>query len=96
MKRRCQLIFKQSLRVTETKTNVKGKYDSHERSACGEENENQEHVIKCKVLLQMNSEYDMKFRDYQHILNGNVAQQLEISRLFKSNKKILQKLKKEK
>ena len=82
-----QLIFKLRSRVTETKTNMKGKYDSHECSACGEENENQEHVIKCNVLLQMNSEYGMKFRDYQHILNGNVAQQLEISRFSKSKKR---------
>ena len=96
LKEDAQLIFKLRSRVTETKTNMKGKYDSYECSACGEENENQEHVIKCNVLLQMNSEYDMNVRDYKHILNGNVAQQIQISRLFKSNMKILQKFKKEK
>ena len=75
---------------------MKGKYDSNECSTCGEEDENQEHVINCNVLLQMNPEYDMKVRDYKLILHGNVDQQLQISRLFKSNMKILQKLKNEK
>ena len=43
----------------------------------------------------MNSENDMQLSDYNLILHGNVAQQLQISRLFKSNMKILKKLKKE-
>ena len=91
-----QLIFKLRSRVTETKTNMKGKYDSHECSACGEENENQEHVIKCNVLLQMNTDYDKEVTNYDEVLHGNVAQQSKIAKLFKNNMKILKKLKKEK
>ena len=33
----CQLIFKLRSRVTETKMNMKGKYDSHECTACGDQ-----------------------------------------------------------
>ena len=92
----CQLIFKLRSRVTETKMNMKGKYDSHECTACGDENESQEHVIKCNVILQMNTDYDMEVPEYEELLHGNVAQQSKISKLFNSNMKILQKLKKEK
>ena len=44
----------------------------------------------------MNRDYDMEVPDYEEILHGNVAQQSKISKLFKSNMKILKKLKKEK
>ena len=44
---------------------MRGKYDSHECTACGDENESQEHVIKCNVLLQMNTDYDMEVTNYE-------------------------------
>ena len=91
----CQLIFKLRSRVTEIKVNMKGKYDSYECTACGNEDESQEHVIQCNKLLQMNTDYNMEeIPDYKELLHGNVDQKYTISKIFKSNMKILQKIKK--
>jgi hypothetical protein len=44
----------------------------------------------------MNTDYDKEVTNYDEVLHGNVAQQSKIAKLFKSNMKILKKLKKEK
>jgi hypothetical protein len=42
-----QLIFQLRCRVTETKVNLRGKYDNLECEACGLEKETQQHIIEC-------------------------------------------------
>ena len=49
-KEEAQLIFKLRCRVTETKVNLKGKYDKLECEACGIEEENQQHILVCTEL----------------------------------------------
>ena len=93
----CQLIFKLRCRVTDTKMNMKGIYDTYECEACGKESESQEHILQCNVILQMNKEYDkMKIPEYEKLLDGNVDEQLILSKIFSSNMKIMEKLKSKK
>ena len=93
-----QLIFKLRSRMTEVKMNMKGlHYNEYECRACGNANETQEHKLQCEVILNMNKEYEqMKVIDYEKISSGNVEEQLTVSKLFKENMKIIDKLKKEK
>ena len=49
-KEEAQLIFQLRCRVTETKVNLRGKYDNLECEACGLEEETQQHIIECKEL----------------------------------------------
>ena len=50
-----QLIFKMRCRVTEAKTNLKGKYDNLECGACGLAEESQHHILECEVLNENKS-----------------------------------------
>ena len=52
------MIFKLRCRVTETKMNMKGLYDEHACRACGKISEDQEHIIECEEIRQMNKEYE--------------------------------------
>ena len=47
-----QTIFKMRSRVTEVKTNYKGKYDTFECDLCKIEEESQEHILKCTEILK--------------------------------------------
>ena len=49
-KEEAQLIFKIRCRVTNVKTNQRGKYDDLKCRICKEEDESQEHYIICKDL----------------------------------------------
>ena len=89
-KEEAQLIFKLRCRVTEAKVNLKGKYDNLECRACGQEEENQEHIIKCKELSKNKN---MEEINYEHLFNGTVDEKLKIAKLFKENFKTLEDLK---
>ena len=90
-----QLIFKLRCKVTETKINMKGKYDDHGCIACNKENESQEHILQCNEILQMNKEYEInEIPKYEKLQNGDVSDQLLISKIFTSNMKVIEKLKK--
>ena len=68
----CQLIFKLRCRVTKIKTNLKGLFDTHECGACGQEEETQEHIIKCTKLRSMhtdNSEHPEHEKSLIHCVN---------------------------
>ena len=82
-----QLIFKLRSRVTETKRNFQGMYDTHECIACGQNEETQEHVIECKNLLKLNMEVT-NIPKYDKLFEGTVKEQLEIARLFNQNMSI--------
>ena len=89
-KEEAQLIFKLRCRVTEAKVNLKGKYDNLECGACGQQEENQEHILKCKELNRNKNIEELK---YEHLFNGTVNDKLEIAKRFKENFKILEELK---
>ena len=88
-----QCIFKLRSRMTEVKMNYQGLYDDFECEACGEEQEDQEHVYHCKVLLKMNLNKEEN-PQYAKIFNGKVIDQLKIAKTFiqnMSNKETLMK-----
>ena len=92
----CQNIFKLRCRVTKTKLNMKKMYSTHECRACKLERESDAHVTKCNVLLNMNKEIkSMKIPEYEKLYNGKPNEQLEISRIFSSNMKLLENIKEE-
>ena len=86
-----QLIFRLRCRVTEAKNNLKGKYDNLECGACGLYEEDQQHILKCKVL---NKEKTIEETKYENLLNGTVEEKLKIARKFRENFAILEKIKK--
>ena len=47
-----QTIFKMRSRMTDVKTNFRGKYDNFECELCNEEDENQKHMIECREILK--------------------------------------------
>ena len=55
-KEECQLIFKLRSKVTLAKVNQKNSYFSYESEACKDKDETQEHILNCKVILQMQKE----------------------------------------
>ena len=59
------VIFRMRGRVTELKTNFKGKYESFECDACKIEDETQKHIIECK---EINKE-KKKIKKYQNLKN---------------------------
>ena len=91
-----QNIFRMRCKVTKTKMNMKQLYNSYECRACYREYENDKHVLECTILLKMNKEYeDVKVPEYEKLYKGNPKEQLEISRMFMSNMKILENIKEE-
>ena len=58
-----QLIFQLRCRVTETKVNLKGKYDNLECEACGLEQETQQHIIECKELNRNKEEQNIRYEN---------------------------------
>ena len=79
-----QLIFKLRCRMTETKINYKGLYDTYECEICGDEDESQEHILKCTKLVNMNKECS-EMPSHDLIFEGNITDQVKIARIFKQN-----------
>ena len=90
-KKEIQLIFKLRCRMTETKTNFKGLYDSYECDLCGKEDESQEHILKCTRLVNMNKDIS-EIPIYDQIFEGNTNAQVNIARIFQQNMKFKEKL----
>ena len=88
-----QLIFRLRCRVTEAKVNLRGKYDNLECGACGLEEENQQHILDCKMLNGSKIQEELK---YINLLTGTVTDKLKLAKRFKENFAILEKIKKEK
>ena len=78
-----QLIFKLRCRVTDLKTNLKGIYDSYECKLCENEEETQEHILKCKEIINEDNEVN-----YEEKFTGTVKQKWKIAKCFKENMKI--------
>ena len=79
-----QLIFKLRCRVTETKINLKGMFDSFECDLCGKDDESQEHILKCIELVSMNKEIDV-IPNYEKLFDGKPHEQLDVAKVFKLN-----------
>ena len=73
-----QMIFKFRLEVTNVKMNCKGMYENLKCEACNEENETQEHLIKCKIL----NKNEKQAVEYNKIKHGNVRDMTEIAKKF--------------
>ena len=86
-----QLIFHLRCRVTETKNNLKGKYDNLECGACDLVEENHNHILECK---EINKKHWTEKIKYENLLNGTVEEKLKIAKQFKENSAILEKIKK--
>ena len=61
--------------MVEVKANYKGKYETYECDLCKEEEETQEHLLKCRKLNK-NMQDAIKLQEYKKILEGNVKNQL--------------------
>ena len=78
-------IFKMRSRMTEVKKNYRGKYDNIECDLCNEEEESQEHILKCKEIMKNESKVEVP--EYDKLLDGSVKFQLEIAKMFNENMK---------
>ena len=58
---------------------------------CGEEEESQQHILECRILLDMNREYK-EIPKYEKLFNGTVKEKVLIARLFKQNMDIKENL----
>ena len=88
-KEEAQLIFKIRCRVTNVKTNQRGKYDDLKCRICKEEEESQEHLIICKDLKTNTEIENVK---YEQIFDGTVEEKLQICKKLKSSLKQLEKI----
>ena len=84
-----QLIFKLRCRVTETKVNLKEKYDNLECRVCHKEEENQEHILICGEINKNRKIENIK---YEKLFNGTVHEKVKIAQRFKENLKTLEKI----
>ena len=79
-KEEAQFIFKLRCRTINVKRNLKGMYDNLDCTACGTEEETQEHVLKCEGL---NKNTEKNNVEYTKLFNGTVIEQLKIAKTFK-------------
>ena len=87
----CQGIFMLRSRVTAVKINQRNRYENHECEVCGLFDETQEHILNCKEILKMNEESGIsEIPDYNRIFDGTVMEQVELSKLFNKNMKVIE------
>ena len=84
-----QSIFKLRCNMMQVKKNYKNLYETHECRACGVNDETQEHILRCKILMEGNKKIN-KMPEYKKLFIGTVKDQLEISKVFRENMKILE------
>ena len=90
-KEEAQLIFKLRCRTVRVKRNLKGMFDDMNCTACGLEEETQEHVLICSKLT--NNKGDMNVK-YEKLFNGTVSEKLMIAKMFKESYEVLENMKK--
>ena len=87
-----QEIFKMRSRMSEVKTNFKGKYEDFECKICDtKEYETQQHILKCEVLNKMKARNNEP-PEYEELFSRNVEKQIIIAKYFMENIKIKKKL----
>ena len=91
-----QEIFRLRCKVTDVKSNFKGKYDNLECNICEkEEEQSQKHIIECMELNKNKSEEFEKMPRYEEIYKNNVSNQIKITRKFIVNMKRKKELEKQ-
>ena len=79
-----QFIFKLRCNQVTVKANLKWKYEDVKCRACYYENETQQHIYDCQYLKETNVETKVETKvEYEKLLNGSIAQKIEISKLLK-------------
>ena len=87
-----QETFKMRSRMSEVKTNFKGKYEDFECKICDtKEYETQKHILKCEGLNKMNARNNEP-PEYEELFSRNVEKQIIIAKYFMENIKIKKKL----
>ena len=87
-----QEIFKMRSRMSEVKTNFKGKYEDFECKVCDtKEYETQQHILECKILNKTKARNNVP-PDYEELFSRNVEKQKIIAKYFMENIKIKKKL----
>ena len=66
-------------------------FDDMSCSACGLEEETQDHVIICSKLTKNKGDMNVK---YEKLFNGTVNEKLIIAKMFKENYEVLENMKK--
>ena len=84
-KEEAQLIFKLRSRMTNVKTNFRGKFDNLDCRSCEIEDETQKHILECTILNK-----ELEKLDYEKIFKGAVSEKMKIARRFKSNMDVLE------
>ena len=71
---------------------MKDLYEEYKCRACGLEDESQEHVTNCEILLKMNNEGEI--REYKKLNGSNISELKQKCKQFRQNTKILQEYEK--
>ena len=79
-----QQIFKIRCRVTDVKTNFKGKYDDMMCRVCKKEEETQKHILECEDLNE-----GIVMTSYENIMDGNIKEMVLVASKFMENMKKL-------
>ena len=79
-----QQIFKIRCRVTDVKTNFKGKYDDMMCRVCKKEEETQKHILECEELNE-----GIVMTSYENIMDGNIKEMVLVASKFMENMKKL-------
>ena len=59
--------------------------------------ETQEHVLNCEIILSMHEEYEKSEKEgYEKIENRSVKEKIKVAKLFMKNIKIIEKLRRKK
>ena len=86
-----ETIFKMRSRVSNVKTNYRGRFENFECSLCNKDMETQQHIIECKSIRNVKKTENENVK-YENLYGENVKQQLEIAKLFIENMNIKSKL----
>ena len=86
-----ETIFKMRSRVSNVKTNYRGRFENFECSLCNEDMETQQHIIECKSIRNV-KKTEHENVNYENLYGENVKQQLKIAKLFIENMNIKSKL----
>ena len=65
-------------------------YENYECDLCKKENETQEHLLRCTVIINMKKCHTNL--NYDKIFSGSVKEQLEIAKSYNENMEIRKKL----
>ena len=74
-------------RVSDVKSNFKGKYENFECEICKIEDETQQHIIECKEINK-NRKEEKILPKYEELFKRNVKNQVTIVRHFLENMKM--------